>query len=145
MNVYKNLLFKIRALLKEDDNLTKEQSELFQWQLLVKIEEYTFSVGKGGVNTIFYSASSTAREVCYPDEMLAKLENLSKRPKVFVYVAYSKKKELLVYSEDREVAKAAPGAHYLRAILFSGKSVPVEKRASGLFDGEGWIVVRKVT
>lgn len=137
MNVFKNTVLKVRALLKEDDNLTKEQCELYQWQLLVKVRDYTFSVGKGGVNTIFYSASSAERKVCYPDEILELLDNLAKS-KVFVYVARDKNKEEVGYSISEEAAKAISGARFLTAISHSGKSKLLSKKVKNLYGKRSW-------
>ncbi len=142
MNPYKNLLFKVRALLKEDDTLTKAQCEMFQWQLLAKIGDYTFTVGKGSVNTIFYTASSTQRAVCYPDEILTQLEALSKRRQIFVYVALDKQKEVLGYSSDLILAKGFKGAKYLSGVTFKGNRIPLEKKILNVFDKWDWQPVR---
>ena len=142
MNAYKNLLNKVKVLLKEDDNLTKEQCEAFQWQLLIKSPKgRTFTVGKGGVNTIFYSASSTERGVCYPDEILEILEPLT-RSKVYMYLAMDKKKKELGYSYDPYIAKKFEGAHYVVACSFKDRKEIVLRKAKGLFDDE-WLTINE--
>lgn len=140
MNVYKNFLNKVKALLKEDDNLTKEQCETLQWQLLIKSPSgRNFYVGKGGVNTIFYSASSKERRVCYPDEILEILERLSKS-NVFVYTALDKKKKEIGYSYDPNIAKEFEGAFYVFACSFKDKRKPVFRRTKNLFTEE-WLTL----
>jgi hypothetical protein len=138
MNPYKNILQKVKALLKEDDQLTAAQCELFQWQQLVKIPgDYVFNVGKGGVNTIFYSASSEDRAVCYPDEILTLLEKLAKG-KVFAYAALDKSKNILGYSVNDKVAKKFKGARYLATISFSGELTTVQRKIVGLDGKKSW-------
>jgi hypothetical protein len=138
MNPYKNTLQKVKALLKEDDNLTKEQCELFQWQLLVKIPgDYTFTLGKGGVNTIFYTASSEERVVCYPDEILTILENLSKS-NYFTYAALDKKKQVLGHSIYVKSAKRIKGAVYIASVNFKGKKVLRLRKDLDLFGKKVW-------
>lgn len=138
MNPYNNTLQKVRGLLKRDDQLTKSQCELFQWQLLVKVPgDYTFTVGKGGVNTIFYSLSSEERAVCYPEDILTLLEGLSRR-NVFVYLALGKDKAELGYSIDLEKAKLIKNARRIVAVNFKGKKTLVEKRVPGLFGKKSW-------
>lgn len=138
MNPYKNLLAKIKALLKEDDQLTKGQCEQFQWQLLVKIPgDYTFTVGKGGVNTIFYTASNTNREVCYPEDIIIILERLA-RNEVFTYAAFDRYKERIGYSIDIDTAKEMPLAMYIAAINFNGKRKIVERKMKNLVGKRVW-------
>lgn len=142
MNPYKNTLQKVRALLKEDDKLTKAQCEMYQWQLLIKIPgDYTFTLGKGGVNTIFYTATSTERAICYPDEILTLLENLA-RSEVFVYLALDKNKNPLGYSIDEKLAKQIKGARYLASVNFKGKRTPVAKKISDLYGKSTWQQVK---
>lgn len=143
MNVYKNLLNKVKLLLKEDDNLTKTQSEQHQWQLLVKVEDRTFNVGKGGVNTIFYSSTSKDRAVCYPDEIVSLLETLSSR-KVFMYLALDRRKKELGYAIDREGAKTFENAVYIAAVNFKNARRIEEQKIADLTGKEVWKPVRRV-
>lgn len=137
MHPYKNLLSKVRALLKEDDNLTKGQCESMQWQLLVKIADYSFFVGKGGVNTIFYSASDKDREVCYPEDILTLLERLCKT-QTFVYAVADKHNKLLGYSIDIERAKNIDGAVKLAAVDFRGKRKVIANKVADVFGKITW-------
>lgn len=137
MNHYANILKKMKALLKEDDDLTKEQCEVHQWQLLAKIANYTFVVGKGGVNTIFYTRSSVDRVVCYPDEMLEILEELSKS-RIFTYVALDKKKKVLGNSIDPQLARGFKNARYLLSIDHKGRSKVIDKKTVDLFGKRSW-------
>lgn len=143
MNPFKNTLDKVRALLKLDDNMTKEQCELFQWQLLVKVKDYTAFFGKGGINTMFYSSSSVDREVCYAEDMINLLRKLSKS-KVFVYEALDSKKKPIGYSIDASIAKNMKGARTLVAINFKGKRKTVEVNKHNLLGERTWQEVTKV-
>ena len=143
MNPYKNMLQKVKVLLKEDDNLTKTQCEQHQWQLLVKVPgDYSFTVGKGGVNTIFYTSASDDRAVCYPDEMLVILERLAKG-KTFVYLALDKKKRPLGYSIQRKTAKKFKRVAFLAAVDFKGKRVIKERKEVDLYGKKVWQLVNK--
>lgn len=143
MNVYKNLLAKVKVLLKEDDQLTKAQCEQMQWQLLVKVADYQFVVGKGGVNTIFYSSTSTERAVCYPDEMLTILEDMAKG-EVFAYIALNRKKEQIGYSINRNLAKKIKGAAYLAEVNYKGKRSMIEHKVVDLHGKRTWQPTRRV-
>lgn len=143
MNVYKNLLAKVKVLLKEDDQLTKVQCEMMQWQLLVKIKgDFSFNVGKGGVNTIFYSSTSTERAVCYPDEMLTILEDMAKG-EVFAYIALNRKKEQIGYSINRNLAKKIKGAAYLAEVNYNGKRSMLEHKVADLYGKRTWQPTRR--
>lgn len=139
MNTYQNTINKVKLLLKEDDQLTKEQCEMYQWQLLAKVPgtDYTFVVGKGGVNTMFYSASSAERATCYPEDMLEILNELAKS-KTFVYVALDKRKEEVGFSAFIDKAKKMDGAKYIVAVSFSGKKKTVMKKQKDLFGKKQW-------
>jgi len=139
MNLYKNTLQKVRHLLKEDDNLTKEQCNKFQWQLLIKLDDtpYTFLVGKGGVITIFYSASSLERSVCYPEEILELLEKLSKTD-VFIYSALDKNKKEIGFSYSKSLAKKLPKTKYVYSVDFKGKRKLILKKSTDLFGNKVW-------
>lgn len=143
MNPFKNTLEKVRALLKTDDNLTKDQCELFQWQLLVKVGDYTAFFGKGGINTMFYSSSNVDREVCYAEDMINLLRKLSKS-KVFVYEALDSKKKPLGYSIDLDIAKRFKGARSIVAINFKGKRKTLEVNKPNLLGERTWQEVAKV-
>lgn len=123
--------------MKTDDNLTKEQAALYQWQLLVKVGDYTVYVGKGGITTMFYSQTSVDRAVCYPEEMLKILQKLS-TSKVFVYEARDKKKKPLGYTVDLDIARNIENAKYIYAINFKGKAKRIERKSTDLFDKSVW-------
>lgn len=137
MNPYKNLLTKVKALLKEDDHLTKAQCEQMQWQLLVKIADYQFVIGKGGVNTIFYTASSEERAICYPDEAIALLEKLAKG-EVFTYIAVDKNKEVIGNALTVESAQAMKNARTVFSINFKGRRTVVSRKVVDLFNKKVW-------
>lgn len=138
MHPFKNLLQKVRALLKEDDHLTKEQCEQHQWQLLVKLpNDYTFIVGKGGVNTIFYSETSTERAVCYPDEIIALLERLSRENR-FGYLALNAKRNPLCYSYNLEAMKAVKDCRYIAEINLKGKKRVCMEKTKDLYGKFDW-------
>lgn len=140
LNPYRNLLQKVKAALKEDDNLTPNQCEIFQWQFLAKIGEHTFTVGKGGINTIFFSLASNQREVCYPEDILTRLENLS-RGDIFCYRVLDRKKNLLCYTVDKAFAKEVEGAAFVETVDFRGRKTPLAKKTDDLFGKKTWKLV----
>lgn len=140
LNPFLNLQTKVKALLKVDDTLTKDQCEMFQWQLLAKVPgcDFSFIIGKGGVNTIFFTPASGKRDVVYPDEALELLASLCKQ-KVFCYAVYDKRKEVVGYFLNEADAKGADGAKYVRSVSFSGKSSLIWKREKNLFGKMEWV------
>lgn len=142
MNAYKNLYEKVKALLKIDDNLTTKEAETHQWQLLIKVGEYTFSIGKGGITTMFFSQSDSARVTCYPEDMVAILKDLVDR-KIFVYEALSKKKKPIGYSYDLKIAQSIKGAYYVKSVNFKGKKKTVSRKEKDLYNKSVWQKVGK--
>lgn len=140
MNPFKNTLAKVRVLLKEDDALTKDQCAQFQWQLLAKVPDcnFAFTIGKGGINTIFYMAATNDRVVCYPDEALEVLQELCKR-NVFCYTVYAKDKSQIGHALFEDAAKNLEGARYIKSISFSGKATLVWKKEKNLFGKNVWV------
>jgi hypothetical protein len=79
MNPYRILHQKLTACLRLEAKLTKEEREANEFSLLVRFGDTKMVVLKGGVNTIAYTMGDGERQVCYPDEMLEKLDTLAKR------------------------------------------------------------------
>ena len=57
--------------------LSADQRKTNEWQLLTKVNGHPIIVGKGGVNTIFYKFGDRERRVCYPDQILDRLQELA--------------------------------------------------------------------
>ena len=79
VNPYKHLYIKVRALLNAESKLNPDERKANEWILSCQAGAFKIIVGKGDVNTIFYKFGDSARKVCYPDEILEKLERLGKR------------------------------------------------------------------
>lgn len=142
MNAYKNLYEKVKALLKIDDNLTTKEAEAHQWQLLIKVGEYNFAVGKGGITTMFFTETSADRVTCYPEDMVNILKDLQES-KIFVYEALSKKKKPIGYSYALKKAQAFKGAYYIKAVNFKGKKKTVSRKEKDLYNKSVWQKVGK--
>jgi len=144
MNYYLNTLNKVKSLLKIDDTLTKEQSEVFQWQLLVDCpacEDYKFVIGKGGVNTIFVVTDSlqqvTSRRVMYPDQALELLTKLSRR-KAYCYLAADKSKKEHGYFLHLKSAMKPREATRIISVDFSGKRRIEQVKKKDLYGNYAW-------
>jgi hypothetical protein len=72
-NPYRHLITKVTALLRTEAKMTADERRANQWQLLVKFCDTQVTVGKGDVNTIFFQFGNSERKVCYPDQILEKL------------------------------------------------------------------------
>lgn len=138
MNYYANLLVKVKGDLKADDQLTKEQSQAFQWNHLLSIpgHEYHFVIGKGGINTIYLALDTLnnddSRKVCYAEDAIEILTKLSKL-KHYCYVALDAKKNYLAYSVHKNRLKSVRGAVSICTVSFDGKvSAPVLKAQKAL-------------
>ncbi len=139
LNVYKNCAYKLRALLSSDSALKASECDQMQWQLLYKVPncEWNFVIGKGGVNTIFYSNSSLERNVCYPEDAKELLANLSKT-EVFCYKALDKKKIVLGYFLLEKEALNCKNARYVASVSFKGKTTTLWKKQKDLFGKKQW-------
>ena len=146
MNYYSNLLVKVKGDLKADDQLTKEQSTVFQWNHLLSVPgvDYHFVIGKGGVNTIYLLLDSLgtedSRKVCYAEDAIEILVKLSKL-KHYCYVALDKKKDPVGFSVHKNRLKTVEKASYICTVSFSGKiSSPILKAQKALIGNEiTWI------
>lgn len=79
MNPYKSLHSKVRHLINAESKLAPDERKTHEWLLTITVDGFRILVGKGGVNTIFYSFGKGDKKFCYPDEMLEKLEFLANR------------------------------------------------------------------
>ncbi len=139
LNVYKNLYTKVKYLLHSERDLTVDEKKLFQWQLHASLgdAEPAFVIGKGGANTIFYSLSQGERKLCYPNDALDLLDNISKR-KEFVYVALDKAKVKIGYFLLEAEALDCKNARYVASVSFKGKTTTLWKKQKDLFGKKQW-------
>ena len=87
MNPYAHLYKKVKSLLQHEANLTPADKQMNEWVVTLQMApDLKLLVGKGGVNTIFYKFGTGERKLCYPDEILEKLDRLA-RKKFWFYTA----------------------------------------------------------
>ena len=103
MNQLKHLLAKVRALFALESKLTNEQKGMHQWQLLTEYGGVQYVVGKGGINTAFYKIGDEERQVCYPEELIIFLTNLTKQK--YASFAICNKQKQVVYGPFPELGK----------------------------------------
>lgn len=74
--MFKAMRSKVFSLLKAEEKLSVNERKNQQWQLLFQITGFgDYVVGKGGVNTMFYTVNDGERKLCLPEEMLAIIDN----------------------------------------------------------------------
>lgn len=80
MNPYQHLAVKVRRLLGAEARLSAEERKRNQWSLLTEFCGHKVIVGKADVNTMFYQIGEGQRKLCYPDDLLARLDKLGREP-----------------------------------------------------------------
>lgn len=141
MNIYKNCLEKLRVLLVTDTTTSAEDCKVIQWQLLYqhpKFPDWKFVLGKGGVNTIFFSSSNATRKVCYPDEAKEMLQSLSKRD-AMCYSAFDGNGDTLGIFLFEDDAKSCKGARKVKRVAHNGKTKTLWKKEKDLFGKRDWV------
>ena len=146
MNYYANILAKVKSDLKIDDQLTKEQSKVFQWNHLLSVPDHDFNfvIGKAGINTMYLLLDNIgtehSRRVCYAEEALEILTKLSKH-KAYCYVALDAKKNIVGYSVFKNRLKSVSSAVSICPVGFDGKiGAPALKAAKTLLGkGRSWV------
>lgn len=136
--IFTNTLKKVNALLKVDSNNEHDLSKNLQWQILVQCNEHPwkFIVGKGGINTIFYTHSSEARKVVYPADIKKIMKQLAKR-KDYCYEAYTKDNTALGTYLFLEDAKAVKHAKKIIIIHLDGTKTQI-KLKKDIYKNKEW-------
>lgn len=76
-NPYRHCAVKVRALFQSEARMSPEERRQNQWTLLIKFGTTQIVVGKGDVNTVFYTLGADGeRKICYPDSLLENLTAL---------------------------------------------------------------------
>jgi hypothetical protein len=133
--LYRAMLSKVKALLKVESPHSKDERSAQQWQLLFQIDGTQFIVGKGGVNTTFYTVGDGERKLCYPDELLEFLESLVRKatPVFAIYSKTGKKLKSGILSENDALNEDATVGCYIVG-MSNGKKKRLYVRKRGLFD-----------
>ena len=132
--LYRAMLAKVKALLRIETAHNKEERSAQQWQLFFEIDGIQFIVGKGGVNTMFYSVGKGDRVLCYPEELLTFLEELVHKKYSSYAICDSSGKVLRsgLMSEEEALKKKAPVGSFIIA-YGDGKRFRLYVRQTGLF------------
>ena len=92
--LFKVMASKVRSLMIHEARLTNDMKKCQQWQLLFQIDGIQFIVGKGDINTMFYVVADEDRVICYPDELIEKIWEWSRRKYTSYYVFTGKKEKV---------------------------------------------------
>ncbi len=109
MQPYRQLLLKVRACLQVEAKLAPDEKKANEWIITVSFNGTKVIVGKGDVNTIFYQFGEGKRKVCYPDEMLTKLERMAQQ-EYWTFQQIANKKTRTFFSETAALKQEAHGA-----------------------------------
>lgn len=132
--LYRSMLSKVKALLKVEAGHNATERSAQQWQLLFDVDGVQFIIGKGGVNTMFYTVGTADRVLCYPDELIEFLERLI-RSKYASYAICNASGKIVIsglLSEEAALKKKAPVGAYIIAFE-NGKKVRLFVREKGIF------------
>lgn len=142
MDPYKHLKRKVNSLLTAEATLTDDERATMQWQLLATIGKRRLLVGKGGVNTMFYrfdlvngdSVQEGERHICYPHEMLERLDAWSSREYEIYLITRSKTRHLASYQtlDSAKQHDDVPDGHYIVGVTRDGKMKKLYVRKRGL-------------
>ncbi len=138
INPYQHLARKVRDLLMAEAKLSVEERKANQWQLLFKFADTQITIGKGDVNTIFFQfGENGSRKVCYPDDILDRLDRMGKQ-RYWRYVVRDKNNEAVKYYWLESLAlKSEPGIKYkINGINGAGETTVMI--GTGDIEGRRW-------
>lgn len=91
--MFKVMKQKVFQLLQAESKLTTQERSCNQWQLLFQIKGCgDIIVGKGGVNTMFYTVNNSERKLLLPEAMLDKIDQWIIKTEVTTYTVVNKKR-----------------------------------------------------
>lgn len=144
VTLFKVMRVKTLALLKAEAKMSQAERQCQQWQLLFQIGKSNYIIGKGGVNTTFWSKDGSERVLLLPQDMLNQID---------VWISGVGEKLFSVVDRDGEViqrkltsveqalsVKAKAGA-----LIYQhqdGKKRKIFKRVQGLM-GREWQAIKK--
>lgn len=70
LNPYRYLLSSVRAMLKQEVQLGKDDRGRVSWMFLAEFGGTKMLVGKGGANTCFWQFGAGNRQIGYPNELM---------------------------------------------------------------------------
>lgn len=134
--MFKAMRHKVFTLLKTESKLSLLERKNQQWQLLFQIKGYgSYVLGKGGINTMFYTIDDGERKLCYPDDLLALIDTwIEESDKTGFGILNSSGKLIRNVATQKEALdfKAKVGAHIVR--IADGTQTRLFVRVEGLFN-----------
>ncbi len=130
---------KVNSLLMAEAKLSKAERECQQWQLLFQIKGLgQVIVGKGGVNTTFYTIGKAERVLCLPQDLLNKIDTLIAMSSAVTYSIVSSEGKTIKRGLSKPEAQAydAPKGSFICEVK-DGKRKKTHKRGKGL-TGLSW-------
>lgn len=137
--LFRVMAAKVKSLMLHEHRLTQEEKKCQQWQLLFQIDGIQFIVGKGDVNTMFYIVGDEERVICYPDELMEKIQEWNKA-KYTSYYVFSKDKEKLSGPSRRKIKDT----NFPVGSLLVGRNGEGKKRVAVLqksLTGKTWLTL----
>ena len=97
----------LRAQLRLEATLDPADLPATMWQAMVEFSGTSVTIGRGGVNTCFYTFGKGERKVDYPAKLISLLDRLAKQPYPFYHIVDSETKALYrLFSLERAKAVA---------------------------------------
>lgn len=132
--LFKVMRQKVVGLIRVEGKLTVKERECQQWQLLFDIKGWgSYIVGKAGANTMFWSRNESERVLCYPEDMVATIDQwieASNKPQ-FIVVSPLKKRIALTNTLEEARKHKAPVDSYIYRFA-DGKKTKLFKRTQSL-------------
>lgn len=144
VTMFKVMRAKALALLKAEAKMSQSERQCQQWQLLFQIGKSNYVIGKGGINTTFWSKDDSERVLLLPQDLLNQID---------VWIDASDKKRYSVVKSSGDVVerdltdigqaksvKAGEGAYIYQHQ--DGKKRKIFKRVQGLM-GKEWRAIKQ--
>lgn len=142
--MFKMMEYKVLTLIKAEAKMSQKERGCQQWQLLFQIKGFgDYLVGKGGVNTMFYTVNGSERVLCYPNEMLEIIQKWTNSASEVKYLVLNTEGvQVREYASLEEAKDFKAKAGYFIARLAEGKKKKLFVRKAGLVN-KTWKAIEK--
>ena len=142
--LFKIMEYKVLTLIKAEAKMNQKERGCQQWQLFFQIKGFgDYLVGKGGINTMFYTVNGGERVLCYPNDMLELIAKWAQEASVTRFVILNPEgKEVRTYPKLEEAKEFKAKAGYFIAKIAEGKRTKLFVRKAGLVN-KTWKAIEK--
>jgi hypothetical protein len=140
--LFRAMRTKVKGLLTVEASMSKEDRQAQQWQLLFTIDNTQYLVGKGGINTMFYTVGSGKRKLCLPHEMLSLLDAWANTKTEWAIAAPDGTLKVRMIADEKAALKLCPPKDYRIVNVVDGKIKAKYTRVKGV-TSDSWVPTNK--